>query len=796
MKKGFTLIELMASIIIISVISFIGVVTYTSVSKKIKIQQYENKVSLIESKAALFASDTGYLYTNVQELVNEGYIEADNDKGEVISPKDKKTVLNKYVVTITRDGEDFYGHFSDKEEDNINEVDRKNVNMEIKAYVGNSNSEIVVGEWTNAEYVFLKANITADYDPSKIKKITWYNGSVNLGSKEINGDFEVNSTYEVKVQQIANSSYRVEVEIESGEKSIYYQATRVVKIDRQKPIAYEDEIEVENAEVWTTKEKSTTIIGTDQNGSGIYGYYVTIGECSSDKDDYELNCERTNKKCNTEKYKVEKGNGNYNVCAMDNAGNVSNPIDFKVEKIDDKPPECEIEVSGTIGKNDWYVSEVSFNIKAWDPQNSDFTEGSGIETKQLSKSVISHDNKGETIKGYVVDKAGNKGECQTLTEIKVDVNDPTCTFSGENENWTKSDVTIKATCIDDASECTDATKVKDWSYTSGTHLTKDLSYSIEDNAGRTATCSKNGVKVYVDKESPTNPTAGAIGAVSGSNTTGSIKTAASGSNDVNNGSGVSGYKYLVTSTSTTPTDLSKFTTALTFTRSCGKSYYAWAYAVDKVGNNSNIVSLGSAADGKDEYSAKWEDITCSKKCGGGTKTRTNTCALVTTGLSKTCNTRQCCGVDSDGTNHTKEVKTYGEWGACDVSCGTGTKSRTVTTKYVSKHDSSIKCANKTTSTETAACDTGVPCTKTMYTCRYEQGDCVPPAGGLTSGTTWYRKAPNGTEESKAGTYNSNTAVTVDEIVSGYWHLTNGYYIKQECLTETPGACCTSSVCSG
>ena len=42
MKKGFTIVELMASIVIIGIISLLGVATYRNVSKKIKNQQYKN----------------------------------------------------------------------------------------------------------------------------------------------------------------------------------------------------------------------------------------------------------------------------------------------------------------------------------------------------------------------------------------------------------------------------------------------------------------------------------------------------------------------------------------------------------------------------------------------------------------------------------------------------------------------------------------------------------------------------------------------------------------------------------
>nr|MBP3259240.1 thrombospondin type-1 domain-containing protein [Bacilli bacterium] len=164
----------------------------------------------------------------------------------------------------------------------------------------------------------------------------------------------------------------------------------------------------------------------------------------------------------------------------------------------------------------------------------------------------------------------------------------------------------------------------------------------------------------IDNIAPTTPTGGAIGNVSGSNATGTIATVASGSTDT----GVGGitYKYLVTNSNTAPDKNNvNFTTSRNFARSCGASYYGWAIAEDALGNRSEVKALGSTSDGANSYSG-WTG--CNKTCGGGTQTRTNTCALVTTGLSQSCNTHSCCSFTSQDFAYTGGMQAWAVPAGC------------------------------------------------------------------------------------------------------------------------------------
>ena len=236
------------------------------------------------------------------------------------------------------------------------------------------------------------------------------------------------------------------------------------------------------------------------------------------------------------------------------------------------------------------------------------------------------------------------------------------TLTGGSNSWVATAPTIKV-----SSAGTALSGVKEYEYyksTSSTAPTDEVTatgttsgnltvsdegttyvwYRTVSNNGNRSTWSSFQV-IKLDTTKPTTPTTGSIGNVSGSNTTGNIQTLAGGSTD--SGAGNITYKYIISTSNTTPNNTdSRFSTTTTFTRSCGTSYYAWAIAEDGVGNRSEVKYLGTTSDGANSYGA-WGS--CSASCGGGTQTRTNTCALVTTGLSQECNTQSCIPIGKEWT---------------------------------------------------------------------------------------------------------------------------------------------------
>lgn len=120
-KKGFTLVELLAVIIILSIIVIIAIPSIMGISKSIKENMYNKKIAIIEEAAILYGQDnrrdinlseqkynTSYNCINIK--VNKllpVYLDSDdtysackNNSKCVVNPKDKNSYLDNENIII------------------------------------------------------------------------------------------------------------------------------------------------------------------------------------------------------------------------------------------------------------------------------------------------------------------------------------------------------------------------------------------------------------------------------------------------------------------------------------------------------------------------------------------------------------------------------------------------------------------------------------------------------------------------------------------------------------------------
>lgn len=249
--------------------------------------------------------------------------------------------------------------------------------------------------------------------------------------------------------------------------------------------------------------------------NGIYIEYVLTDNLSLNQLTYarnksgltasssNLNTYNTPTKVNLDGAKNKKGgflinaDGNHKIkyTLKDGTGNtVTLELNARVDKT---APTCgTITALGTVGKNSWYISNMTFSTK----NGSDAMSGHSSTT--LNTTAINSSTTGKKITLTTKDTAGNK--CTTSKTYKVDLEDPICgtisaTGTKGNNDWYTDDITLKATDGSDTISGHSSTKLNITSIKTSTKG-KDVTLTTTDESGRTCTTTKT---YKLDKGKPT-----------------------------------------------------------------------------------------------------------------------------------------------------------------------------------------------------------------------------------------------------------------------------------------------------
>lgn len=106
-KNGFTLTELLATIVILAVISLIATPAVIGVSNSIKNNMFESKKKLILQAAKLYAEDNPNKNSlNVNVLCYNNYLTRDSKKRCAKNPKNNEFMDNCKMLIIRSDSND------------------------------------------------------------------------------------------------------------------------------------------------------------------------------------------------------------------------------------------------------------------------------------------------------------------------------------------------------------------------------------------------------------------------------------------------------------------------------------------------------------------------------------------------------------------------------------------------------------------------------------------------------------------------------------------------------------------
>ena len=315
MKKGFTLVELLAVIAILSILAIIAVPTYNVVSNRIKQSTYETKVQNIISRAEEYAENSNRYVFDVGTLIEQGLLESDNEASQYLDPRTGRDMRcdiinvvfenNQYVASIT-ESETCY---TDEELENLFGM------FEIKIYRpdGTEVEPIEGTDWIREQDVILKYEIKDTYQDymDDITQIIWSGEAEKVCEQN---DLSACDEYEIHTDVIKNVTVNLQINLNINGSTIISRTNKKVLVDLENPSI--DNI-VTGTDLNEQEKNKTEFDLSDGNGSGVKYYAILSGESSCSGEAYES----ARKTINSNHIVEYLDSGEYTICVEDNVGN-------------------------------------------------------------------------------------------------------------------------------------------------------------------------------------------------------------------------------------------------------------------------------------------------------------------------------------------------------------------------------------------------------------------------------------------------------------------------------------------
>ncbi len=366
-RNGFTLVEMMAVIVLIAILAVIGVATYTNVNESAKEKTLESKKEQIRTSAIKWAKENNIsnkTIISVNALVVEGYLTAEENEvgkiGVITNPVTGENMICNTVDISFKDGE-YIAVVNDTAQNctlatqslvdtniSIKVVDESNINKtgsnSISAWT-NQNVMIIV---SSSAYDSRATSISYDFEGNTVTKQKSgkqkYTGNSYISEPSANNYYNV---FHVNANLILNTKIVVTYNI-AGENSKSRAYT--IRIDKEEATAI-----VETDNEWTTTDKKVTVKTDDGKGSGPRYFYITKTDSAS-----EMSTANRYNATGFDKITKKLEIGKYYVWTEDRAGNVSTKpkVVFEVNNTDPHQPKCNVIFTGTEGEDGWFRTPV------------------------------------------------------------------------------------------------------------------------------------------------------------------------------------------------------------------------------------------------------------------------------------------------------------------------------------------------------------------------------------------------------------------------------------------------------
>ncbi len=366
-SKGFTLVEMIAVIVLIAVLSVVAVSTYHGIHESSKKKTLEAKVNQIESAAEKWAREnniTNSTNISVNNLVVEGYLSADEAGTDglamIKNPVDGKNMICNTVDLSFKNGvvqSKFNGNVQNCKLATQSLVD-SNISIRVVSRSGTNltgpgNSSIA--KWTNEDiaiivnsntYDIKATSISYDFGGNTVTKdkasLAKYSGTSFVDEDDAKLYYNV---YFIKSELLLNSKIVVTYTIpgESSKSRAY-----TIRFDKE-----ESTVLLKSNSEWITSDSKAIITVDDGKGSGPAAVYVSRVPNTYDQ---------SSRKSATPSITLENLDiGKYYIWTEDNAKNISHTYKMilEINNVDKVPPGCEVLFDGIEGDHGWYKGDNS-----------------------------------------------------------------------------------------------------------------------------------------------------------------------------------------------------------------------------------------------------------------------------------------------------------------------------------------------------------------------------------------------------------------------------------------------------
>lgn len=384
MKKGFTLVEILATIVIISVILLISVPLYNKISDSIKESTYKSKIEEVKAKASSYASEQSKFVFDIKTLIEAGYLSSDNELGEFKDPRNNRDMQcdvinvvyknNQYNVSITESDicynneelESLYGMVILNIEDENGNIIEKNSDT----------------EWLKKNKVYVSYKLKSEYEEyqNSIENIVWLGEEEKSCNKE---NIDECQKLEVTAEEIKNVTISIQIKINVNNTEIINTVSKNILLDLQRPIIVDGSLIVDNS-VSTNSLRKVEFELSDQIGSGIK-YYSIVKEKTCASEEYEEN--KTLAESGIQR--VYLPNGSYYICVEDKVGNKTSDSD-----LDNKNNQITVD---NVVTEDFNIDNLSITSKNKNYHSLDALLSIEVNNKDASKLKMCISNTGYMI---------------------------------------------------------------------------------------------------------------------------------------------------------------------------------------------------------------------------------------------------------------------------------------------------------------------------------------------------------------------------------------------------------------